>query len=77
MKIAEKEKVEKTKHTRKKDVEPVRQLEHPLEEWLRMDRIPHIWCSTCGIGTAVTCFIESVKKSTIPRKDFANLSLFK
>jgi len=39
---------------------------HPLEEWLRMDRIPHIWCSTCGIGTAVTCFIEAIKKTKIP-----------
>jgi len=47
---------------------------HPLEEWLRMDRIPHIWCSTCGIGTAVTCFIEAIKKTKIPRDDIAVVS---
>jgi 2-oxoglutarate ferredoxin oxidoreductase subunit beta len=40
--------------------------EHPMEALLRMDRIPHIWCSTCGIGTAVTAFAEALKKSEIP-----------
>ena len=47
---------------------------HPLSEWLRMERIPHIWCSTCGIGTAVTCFIEAIKKSQIPREDIVVVS---
>lgn len=42
--------------------------EHPMEAMLRMDRIPHIWCSTCGIGTAVSCFIEAVKKSGLDTK---------
>jgi len=27
---------------------------HPMEKLLRMDRIPHIWCPTCGLGTTVT-----------------------
>ena len=27
---------------------------HPMERLLRMDRIPHIWCPTCGIGTTMT-----------------------
>jgi 2-oxoglutarate ferredoxin oxidoreductase subunit beta len=27
---------------------------HPMEKILRMDRIPHIWCPTCGIGTTMT-----------------------
>jgi 2-oxoglutarate ferredoxin oxidoreductase subunit beta len=48
--------------------------EHPLEEWLRMDRIPHIWCSTCGIGTAVTCFVEAIKKTKIARDDISVVS---
>ena len=50
------------------------EIDHPLEEWLRMDRIPHIWCSTCGIGTAVTCFIEAVKKANMNRDDIAIVS---
>lgn len=40
--------------------------EHPMEALLRMDRIPHIWCSTCGIGTAVTAFADALKKTEIP-----------
>jgi 2-oxoglutarate ferredoxin oxidoreductase subunit beta len=39
--------------------------EHPMEALLRMDRIPHIWCSTCGIGTAVSCFIDGLRKSKL------------
>jgi 2-oxoglutarate ferredoxin oxidoreductase subunit beta len=74
MKVAEKEKVAKPKRKRKIEEAPVQQLEHPLEDWLRMDRIPHIWCSTCGIGTAVTCFIEAVKKLTVPREDICVVS---
>ena len=29
---------------------------NPVEPFLRMDRIPHIWCPGCGIGTTVNCF---------------------
>jgi 2-oxoglutarate ferredoxin oxidoreductase subunit beta len=39
--------------------------EHPMEALLRMDRIPHIWCSTCGIGTAVSCFIDALRKTKL------------
>ncbi len=35
--------------------------EHPMEDMLRMDRIPHIWCATCGIGTAMTALAEALK----------------
>lgn len=33
---------------------------HPMENLLRMDRIPHIWCSTCGLGTTVTAFATAL-----------------
>lgn len=35
----------------------------PIEDFLRMDRIPHIWCPGCGIGTVVTSFAEALKKN--------------
>lgn len=38
---------------------------HPMEQLLRMDRIPHIWCPACGIGTAVTAFITALEKSKL------------
>lgn len=34
--------------------------DHPLSPYLRMDRIPHIWCPTCGIGIAVKCLAEAL-----------------
>ncbi len=40
--------------------------EHPMEQLLRMDRIPHIWCPTCGIGTAVSCFVQALQNSDYP-----------
>ena len=36
---------------------------NPKEDILRMDRIPHIWCAGCGIGTVVTSFTEALKKN--------------
>jgi 2-oxoglutarate ferredoxin oxidoreductase subunit beta len=38
---------------------------NPIEDLLRMDRIPHIWCPGCGIGTVVTSFAEALKKSKL------------
>ena len=34
--------------------------EHPMEKLLRMDRIPHIWCPTCGLGTTVTALATAI-----------------
>ena len=48
--------------------------EHPMEHLLRMERMPHIWCPTCGIGTAVTAFLMALEKSQIPLKDTAIVS---
>ena len=38
---------------------------HPMENLLRMDRMPHIWCPTCGIGLAVTAFTSALEKANI------------
>ena len=35
---------------------------HPMENLLRMDRIPHIWCSTCGLGTTVTALAAALEQ---------------
>lgn len=34
---------------------------HPMDELLRGERLPHIWCQGCGLGTALTSFISSLK----------------
>jgi 2-oxoglutarate ferredoxin oxidoreductase subunit beta len=47
---------------------------HPMEDFLRMDRMPHIWCPTCGLGTVLTAFIAGVKESAMAREDIAVVS---
>jgi len=37
--------------------------QHPLDRLLRQDRLPHIWCSGCGLGTALNCFLGALIKS--------------
>ena len=34
-----------------------------VEKFLRLDRMPHIWCAGCGIGIAVDCFIRAIDRS--------------
>lgn len=36
---------------------------NPVESYLRMDRMPHIWCPSCGIGTTVNCFGRALETS--------------
>lgn len=35
-------------------------LQNPLFQYLRTDRIPHIWCPGCGIGTSLNAFIRAL-----------------
>jgi len=36
---------------------------NPVEPLLRTDRMPHIWCPGCGIGTTVNCFSRALIES--------------
>jgi 2-oxoglutarate ferredoxin oxidoreductase subunit beta len=38
---------------------------HPMDDLLRTDRLPHIWCPGCGLGTALTCFLSALRKSEL------------
>ena len=38
-------------------------LDNPVLPYLRQDRIPHIWCPGCGIGTSVNCFCRALSES--------------
>jgi 2-oxoglutarate ferredoxin oxidoreductase subunit beta len=44
-------------------IEPV--PANPVEAILRTDRMPHIWCPGCGIGTTVNCFSRALLQSKI------------
>jgi len=41
-------------------------VSNPIEPFLRMDRIPHIWCPGCGIGTTVNCFARALLDCQTP-----------
>ena len=42
--------------------------ENPVEQFLRTDRMPHIWCPGCGIGTTVNCFARALLRTKIDPK---------
>ena len=47
---------------------------NPMEDFLRMDRIPHIWCSGCGIGVVVSSFADALRKSSLDLNKVAIVS---
>jgi 2-oxoglutarate ferredoxin oxidoreductase subunit beta len=49
-------------------------IENPVEQFLRMDRIPHIWCPGCGIGTTVNCFARALVESKVDLRKTAIVS---
>jgi len=34
---------------------------HPMDDLLRGERLPHIWCQGCGLGTAMNTFVSALK----------------
>jgi 2-oxoglutarate ferredoxin oxidoreductase subunit beta len=53
---------------------PPQTEEHPMENILRMDRIPHIWCPTCGLGTTVTALAAALEQSKVDTNKVAVFS---
>ncbi|HUU77395.1 MAG TPA: thiamine pyrophosphate-dependent enzyme [candidate division Zixibacteria bacterium] len=47
---------------------------HPMDDLLRWDRLPHVWCSGCGLGSVLSCFIHAIANSGIPKEKFAIVS---
>jgi 2-oxoglutarate ferredoxin oxidoreductase subunit beta len=45
-----------------------------IEKYLRQDRLPHIWCSGCGIGPALGCFLKSIDRGGIDPDKIAFVS---
>lgn len=49
-------------------------VHNPVEDLLRQDRIPTIWCSGCGIGTSVNSFAHALLKQNIDLEKTAIVS---
>ena len=54
--------------------EPDKIHTYPRWEWLRKGRMPHIWCPGCGLGSAMSFFIEAVDKVDLPPEKLAIVS---
>ena len=38
---------------------------HPIDDLMRADRLPHILCSGCGIGTVIHSYVHAIEESGI------------
>jgi hypothetical protein len=47
---------------------------NPVEPFLRTDRMPHMWCPGCGIGTTVNSFARALIDSKIDLQSLALVS---
>ena len=47
---------------------------NPVESFLRTERMPHIWCPGCGIGTTVNSFTRALIESKVDLKNLALVS---
>ncbi len=36
---------------------------HPVDNMLRADRLPHILCPGCGIGSVIHCYVDAIVRS--------------
>ena len=37
-------------------------LIHPLDKYVRVDRLPHLWCPGCGIGIVMSALLRAVER---------------
>ncbi len=50
------------------------EMQNPVMSYLRQDRIPHIWCPGCGIGTTLNCFVRALEESKLDLDQVAIVS---
>jgi len=54
--------------------ETLENVSHPMERFLRTDRLPHIWCSGCGLGTVLSCFTYALDELGLTETDIGVVS---
>jgi len=47
---------------------------HPLEDYIRSERLPHIWCPGCGLGTNLSAFLRALQRTGIGPEKVAVVS---
>ena len=64
-----------TKRQTKAKSEPIEAVpKHRLEDLIRMERIPHIWCPGCGIGTVFSACLSAIAQTGIDYGKFSMVS---
>ena len=48
--------------------------QHPLDDLIRTEGIPHIWCSGCGIGTVFSSCLHAIKATGEEYNNFTMVS---
>jgi 2-oxoglutarate ferredoxin oxidoreductase subunit beta len=61
--IAKQQTLQQELHLDNHEALAARAEKHPLDEMLRQDRLPHIWCSGCGLGIALNCFCHALQRA--------------
>ncbi len=52
----------------------VAEVSHPLSRYLREAMMPHIWCSGCGNGIILNCFVQAVDQLQMDLKKLVVVS---
>ena len=47
---------------------------HPAIKYMREDRLPHIFCSGCGNGIVLNCFVNAIEKLNMSSDDYIAIS---
>jgi 2-oxoglutarate ferredoxin oxidoreductase subunit beta len=47
---------------------------HPMDWWLRSERMPHIWCSGCGIGSTLYAWARALDRVGIDKNKVVYVS---
>lgn len=48
--------------------------QHPMDGWMRSERLPHILCPGCGIGPTMHCYVTAMAESGIDRDNHVCVS---
>jgi 2-oxoglutarate ferredoxin oxidoreductase subunit beta len=55
-------------------VEETPQELHPMDKWLRSERMPHIWCAGCGIGPTLYAWARALDRVGIDKRKVVYVS---
>ncbi len=58
----------------KVEIKKEKEVKHHLSKWIREDRWPHIWCSGCGIGIAMSSMLYAFEELNLDPKEIAIVS---